>query len=92
MSTGGSRGTSYSRRAKKPSGGTKESVPGDLDQRERRTQGWNERALIAVGGVRARVTSGVRERREVHSMTPDRSAEICFDLLLLVEVVGFCVQ
>jgi hypothetical protein len=43
---------------------------------------------MAVGGLRARVMSGVRERREVHSMTPDRSAEICFDLLLLVEVRG----
>jgi len=73
---------SYSRRVNKPSGGMNDKVPGDLDQREIRTQGWKEGAEIAFAGPSARVTSGVSESREVHSITPDKTAEICFDLLL----------
>lgn len=75
-------GVSYSRSMNEPSGGIKDSVPGDLHQRERRTQGWNEGKEIAFAGLRERVTSGVRESREVHCITPDSTAEICLDFLL----------
>ena len=75
-------GVSYSTRLNKPSDGMNDKVPGDLDQRDRRTQGWKQGVEIAFAGLSARVTSGVSERREVHSTTPDKTAEICFDLLL----------
>jgi len=37
--------------------------------------------LTALGGMSERVTSGVRERREVQSMTPDSEDVTSFPLL-----------
>ena len=53
-------------------------MPGDLVQRDSRTQGWNEGNATAPGGDKARVTSGVRERPDVQLITPDRVVEMCF--------------
>jgi len=66
-----------------PSGGTNETVPGDLAHLDRRTQGWNEGVLMDPGGERERVTSGVRDKRDVQSITPERVAETYFPFLTI---------
>jgi len=66
---------------KAPSGGTKERVPGFLDQRERRTQRWKEGVEIAEDGDNASVTSGVCESRDVQSITPVSMVDILLPLL-----------
>ena len=38
---------------------------------------------MAPGGERARVTSGVRDRRDVQSIVPDRVVDICLAFLLI---------
>jgi hypothetical protein len=38
---------------------------------------------MAPGGDRARVTSGVRDSRDVQSIVPDRVVDICLAFLLV---------
>ena len=66
-----------------PSGGMKETEPGDFAQRDRRTHGWKEGIAIAPGGEMARVTSGVRDNRDVQSITPDNEVAISFPFLVV---------
>jgi hypothetical protein len=66
-----------------PSGGTKDTVPGFFVHRERRTHGWKDGVEIAPGGDRARVTSGVRDSRDVQSIVPDRVVDICLAFLMV---------
>ena len=64
-----------------PSGGTNDTVPGDLAHLERRTEGWKEGLSITPDGESANVTSGVRDNRDVQSIIPEIVAYKCFPLL-----------
>ena len=64
-----------------PSGGTKDTVPGDFAHRESRTQGWKDGTATDPGGERVRVTSGVRDSLDVQPITPESMVEICFPFL-----------
>ena len=70
-----------------PSGGMNETVPGFFAQRERGTHGWKEGVEMAPGGDRASVTSGVRDRRDVQSIIPDKVVDMCLAFLLIRDTI-----
>ena len=66
-----------------PSGGIKDTVPGDFAHLERRIHGWKEGIPIDPGGDNARVMSGVSDNRDVQSITPKRLVEMGFPFLFV---------